>query len=338
MRNRHALPWAVLALAVIACGGEAPPNPEAGAVPSGNRTAVIDSAVRDNFIAAGTAHPVRQAALSTRLMASVTEVLVREGDRVEAGQALVRLDARDLDARREQAEAALTGATALQAEASTYAGRIQALYRDSAATRAQLDQAESALARADAAVTGARAMLAELAATASYTEVSAPFSSIVTRRLVDPGAFASPGAPLVTVEDASTLRITVSATPDAVDGLRRGDLLTGYVGDSAVRATVEGVVPDGSNSYSVNALVANAGGRLLPGSSARLAIPRGTRTALLVPKGAIVRQGNLTGVQVVVGGRAALRWVRLGETFDGWMELLSGVAPGDTVLVSATER
>ena len=82
----------------------------------------------------------------------------------------------------------------MQADAEVQAGRIRALYADSAATRAQLDQAETGLARADGrAWPAARGMAAELAATASYAEVRAPFAGVVTRRFVDPGSFAAPG-------------------------------------------------------------------------------------------------------------------------------------------------
>lgn len=337
---RTTLPVAGLAftLALGACGGETPPTPETDGTATGTPVAVLDTVVTDAFEASGTAEPIRQATLSTKLMGAVTAVLVQEGDRVTAGQPLVRLDARDLDAKRAQVEAGLAEATAVHADAVTQAGRIRALYEDSAATKAQLDQAETGLARAEAAVASARAMAAELAATTSYADVRAPFAGVVTHRFVDPGAFAAPGAPLVTVEDAYTLRVSVSAAPDAVRGLRRGAALTAYVGDSAVRATVEGVVPAGPNLYTVNALVPNAGGHLLAGSAAALAIPRGTRHALLVPTAAVVRQGDLAGVQVLVAGQPALRWVRLGRPLDGRVEVIAGVAAGDTVLVPPAGR
>jgi len=140
------------------------------------------------------------------------------------------------------------------------------------------------------------------------------------------------------VEDGSTLRVSVSAAPDAVRGVRAGAAVAAVIGDSSVRATVEGVVPAGPNLYTVNALVPNAGGRFLSGSAATLALPRGTRRAILVPAGAVVRQGDLTGVRAVAAGQASLRWVKLGRSVNGAVEVLSGLAAGDTVLVSAGER
>jgi len=338
---RKPIPIAVALLSLAALGacarGEAPAPAERPPM-DGTPVAVLDTVIVDAFEAAGTAEPVRLATLSTKLMGAVTAVLVHEGDPVALGQVLVRLDARDLDARAAQVAAGLAEANAVHQDAVVQAARIRALYADSAATKAQLDQAETGLARSEAAVSTAKAMAAEVAATASYAEVRAPFAGVVTHRFVDPGAFAAPGAPLATVEDASTLRVSVSAAPDAVRGLRAGAAISATIGDSSVRATVEGVVPAGANLYTVNALVPNAGARFLSGSAATLALPRGTRHAILVPAGAVVRQGDLTGVRTVSAGGPALRWVRLGRAIDGSVEVLSGLAAGDTVLVAGGER
>ncbi|MEO8479043.1 MAG: efflux RND transporter periplasmic adaptor subunit [Gemmatimonadota bacterium] len=339
MRKLSRVAGTLLALLALgACGDDETPTPTERAPLDGRRVAVIDTVIVDAFDASGVAEPIRTATLSTKLMASVTAVLVREGDQVAAGQLLVRLDARDLDAKRDQVDAGLAEASAVYDDATVQAGRIRALYADSAATRAQLDQAETGLARAGAAVATAKAIVSELAATASYAEIRAPFAGVVTQRFVDPGSFAAPGAPIMTVEDVSALRVTVSAAPEAVQGVRAGTQMRATVGDSQVTATVEGVVPSGPNLYTVNAVVANPKGALLSGSSATLVIPRGSRRAILVPATAVVRQGDLTGVRTVVEGQPTLRWVKLGRTIDGRVEVLSGLAPGDTIVVAGGER
>jgi RND family efflux transporter MFP subunit len=334
MRNLTAIGTGAAILVLGACARKPAPGSSERPRSAGTPIAVTDTLITDAFEASGTAQPVRLATLSTKLMGTVMEVSVHEGDRVVADQLLMRLDARDLDAKRAQVEAGLAEASAVHQEAALHAARMRALYDDSAATKVQLDQAETGLARAEAGMAGARGMAAELAATASYAEVRAPFAGIVTRRFVDPGAFAAPGAPLATVEDAGMLRVTVSAAPDAVRGLRRGATIRAVVGDSAVGARVEGVVPAGANLYTVNALVPNSRGRFLSGSAATLALPRGTRRAILVPSAAIVRQGDLTGIRVATPGQATLRWVKLGRAEGDVVEVLSGLSPGDSVLVT----
>ena len=153
-------------------------------------------------------------------------------------------------------------------DAMTQANRIRALYADSAATRAQLDAAETGLARAEAGLEAAQAAASELGAVSSYAVVRAPFAGIVTKRFADPGAFAAPGAPLVTIQDVSTLRISANTTPDVARGLRRGQTLAALVERTPVRATIEGVVPaTAGNLYTINALVPNPNAALLAGST-----------------------------------------------------------------------
>ena len=325
-------------LVIDACAPKAAPTPAERLPLGGTPVAVTDTLVIDGFEASGTAEPLRVATLSTKLMGTVTTVAVHEGDHVAANQVLVRLDARDLDAKRAQMDAGLAEATAVHQDATAQVARMRALYADSAATRVQLDQATTGLARAVAAVATARGMAAELAATASYADVRAPFAGVVTHRSVDPGAFAAPGAPLVTVEDARALRVTVIAAPDAVRGLRRGATIGATIGDTAVRATIEGTVPAGANLYTINAIVPNGDGRFLSGSAATLTLPRGTRRTILVPAGAIIRQGDLTGVRTASRGQASLRWVKLGRVQGGAVEVLAGLARGDTVIVAGGGR
>lgn len=358
--------YAVLAGAVLALGcgggdGEAGKAP-AGAPPPGRPYTVHDTTVTASFDASGVAEPVERATLSTKLMGTVTAVLVQEGDRVGAGQVMARMDARDIAAKRTQVEAGIAAAEAVYQDALTQARRFRALYADSAATRYQLDQAETGLARAESGLRTARAGAAELDAMGSYSEFRAPFPGTVTRRFVDPGAFVAPGAPVLEVQNASRLRISVSVPPPAAAGLRRGSAIAAEIEGRPVEARVEGVVPAATGAvYTVNALVDNPRGVLLAGSAAVLRIPQGTRSALLVPVAAVVREGDLTGVRVRVGEGSERRWVRLGEEYrvpstespeptrgpaapgtrasvlstDTLVEVLSGLRSGDIVLIGS---
>lgn len=333
----------IAGLAVLAaCGApDAGREPESLAAATADRTpgqvvAVADTTIQATLDAAGVAEPFTQSTLSTKLMGTVVAVLVREGDHVAAGQPLVRIDARDLAAKQTQVGAAIAEAEAVHRDAVTQAGRIRALYADSAATRAQLDAAETGLARAEATVRQARAGAAELDVVADYSVVRAPFAGVVTRRFVDPGAFAAPGAPLVTVQDGRRLRVSVTVAPEAALGLARGAGVTATVEGTTVPATVEGVIPAATgNLYTINAIVENRDGRLLAGSAATLQLPRGPRQALLIPSAAVRRQGDLTGVLVRGATADELRWVRLGAEHDGHFEVLGGLRAGDQVVVPA---
>jgi RND family efflux transporter MFP subunit len=322
---------------LAACRGQPVPREvaTAAAPPDGRVVPVHDTAVAQVLDLAGIAEPVRRATLATRLMGSVTAVLVQEGDRVRAGQVLARIDQRDLEARRSQVEASVAGAEAVRQDALTQARRMRALYADSAAAQAQLDAAETGLARAEAAARAGRAAAAELEATRAYADVRAPFAGTVTRRHIDPGTFVAPGAPILEVEDASRLRISVAAPPEAARRLTPGQPLPATIEGAAVPATVEGVVPAAGALYTVNALVDNPHGRYASGAAATLGIAQGTRQAVLIPAEALVREGDLTGVRVRADSGTELRWVRAGHEAGGTVEVLSGLDAGERIVVPA---
>ncbi len=332
---------AIVATVVLAAAcGHAPESKTvvaAEAPRAGMLYAVRDTTIDADFDAGGVAAPIQQATLSTRLMGTVTDVQVQEGDRVAAGQLVLRLDARDLTAKSSQVAAAIAEATAMHHDAGLQASRIRALYADSAATRAQLDAAETGLARTEAGLKAAQATATELGAVTSYSVVRAPFAGIVTKRFADPGAFATPGAPLVTIQDMSALRISASTTPDVARRLHRGQVLSALVERTAVHATVEGIVPATTgNLYTINALVKNADGALLAGSRATLALPTGQRKVLIVPSSAIARVGDLTGVTLRTAQGDDRRWIRLGRTMGDVVEVTAGLHAADRVVLPAS--
>ena len=328
-----------LAAFAAACAGTPESNPQlATAAPSaGVIYTVHDTTIEASFDAAGIAAPIQQATLSTKLMGTVTDVFVNEGDHVAAGQLLVRIDARDLSAKSAQVASSIAEAEAMRRDAIAQANRIRALYADSAATRAQLDAAETGLARAEAELEAARAAASELGAVTSYSTIRAPFAGVVSKRFADPGAFAAPGTPLVAIQDASTLRINASTTPEIARELHRGQTLAALVERRPVRVTIEGAVPAMAGSlYAINALVPNPDGTLLAGSRATLALPTGRRRALVAPSAAIVREGDLTGVTLRTAQGDDRRWVRLGSALGDMIEVTAGLRAGDRVVVPAT--
>jgi len=338
--HRYIGPAAAVALVTLAaCAGE-PPADAALTTPdvTGTPLVVRDTMIPDRLDAAATVEPVAQAMLSTRLMGRVTAVSVREGDRVTAGAPLVTIDDRDLVAKREQAEAGIRSAEAVHNEAQLQANRLRRLLADSAAPRAQVDAAEAGLVRAEQGLRAARAAAAELLAVADYATVRAPFAGIVAQRMVDDGAFAAPGSPLVRVEDVSRLRVVANVAPAVASTVRRGATLDVTIEGVATTGTVEGVVPSAGAALSaVQVVVDNRDGRFASGSAALISIPGASRTAILVPQAAIVRSGDLTGVQVAGPDGPSRRWIRLGNTYGDAVEVLTGLAAGETILVPAEQ-
>jgi RND family efflux transporter MFP subunit len=289
--------------------------------------------------ATGMAAPMESATLSTKLMASVVEVTVLEGATVRRGETLVRLDLRDLTAKRQQAEAGLADAEAQRDLARVNAARFRALFADSAAPKAQLEAAEAGLARAEAGVRAMTAGLAELAAVAAYGDVRAPFDGVVSRRFVDPGAFVAPGAPMITVDKLGALRVTVTVPSAQVASLRAGQRVATTIEGDTATATIEGVARSAGGTYTVNAVVANAGGRFRGGSAATLRLPAGERRALLVPTAALHREGDLVSVHRRTAQGDLMTVLRVGNAVGDRTEVLGGLTAADRVVVpTATGR
>lgn len=152
----------------------------------------------------------------------------------------------------------------------------------------------------------------------------------------------APGAPIIAIQDASQLRVTVTVAPSEVRHTARGSELAALIENEPAVAVVEGVVPAaGGALYTVNALVDNASHRYMAGSAATLLLSQGTRAMIVVPVAAIVREGDLTGVRVRSAGGTDLRWVQIARESGGQVEVLSGLRAGDVVEVPApitTER
>jgi multidrug efflux pump subunit AcrA (membrane-fusion protein) len=151
-----------------------------------------------------------------------------------------------VDAKAAQAAAAVAAASATRDHAAVQVARIRRLYADSAAPKAMLDAAETGLAQAEAGLLAATAGGAEVESVRAYAVVHAPFAGTITRRFVDPGAFASPGMPLATIQDASRLRVAATATPDVARALVRGAALDATVDGRPAPSTPSSPTPNTS--------------------------------------------------------------------------------------------
>ena len=331
-RPRSLLPVLLMA---AACQPRSPAVPVQSTAATVSRATLLvhDTTIDGSLEVAGIAAPIREATLGTTLVGSVTEVLVHEGQVVHAGDVLARIDARDVNARGTQAAAGVAQAEAVLENARLHARRLQALYADSAAAKAQLDDANASLARAEAGARAAHGAAAEVEAMRAYADIRSPFDGIVTKRHVDPGSFVMTGTPLITVQDVSRLRLSVTATPADVHGMLPGTHIDARIEGQPASAVVEGIVPATGNAvYVVNALVDNPSGKFLAGASAALFLPRAARTGILLPEAALVHEGDLVGVRVRAGsGGTELRWLLVARVDAAHVEVLSGLHGGETV-------
>lgn len=362
---------ALAALALSACAG----NHET-ATP-GSRTPV-DVAVQaatlqassQEFSVGGQVRAATTATLVSKLFAEVQEILVKPGDKVRAGQVLVRLDGRDLQAQRAQAEAgaaaaeqgikaATTNRDAAEAGlalAQATHRRIAELRAKNSATPNELDQAVSALKAAESHAAGAQAGIQQAQAAAeaaraglraatvgaSYAVITAPFEGVVTEKRVEVGNMATPGTPLLTMEDDRTFRLEIRVDESRLGEIDRGkpvavvvDSLNQAGTTSPMAGTISEVsrAMDGAHAFLVKVeLPANA--ELRSGMFGRAQFGGASRQALTVPASAIVRRGQLTSVFVVdKDNRARLRLVQVAGTAGERAEIAAGLDTGEQVIL-----
>lgn len=271
----------------------------------------------------GTVRAKLRATIEAKASGRIVELPVALGQMVKTGDLLVRLEAPEIQARLEQGQAALQ-------QADRDWKRISSLYHQQASTRAEYDAAESRLELAKAAVGEARALL-------DYVEVKAPFDGVVTRKVADVGDLAGPGKPLVEVEDPSRLQIEADL-PEAFAGQVRcgARMLIRLEGTAAeLTAAVAEIAPNAdpfSRTFRVK-LDLPADHRLRSGQFARLAVPVGETTTIRVPSGAVILRGQMEIVFAIENQHARLRLVKTGRQFKGETEILSGLEPGDLVVV-----
>lgn len=321
------------------------PGTAGNETPVSVRVAEVDEQIRSVIvIATGVVEPLRRATPASRLSGSIVAAPFEEGDRVRAGQLLVRIDAQDLAARRAQAEAQAREAEAVLADAGTNLARLRVLYAEHAVARIQVEQAETGVARASAAVATARAALREVAAHTAYATIEAPFAGVIVRKFAQTGNLAAPGQPLFVLEDMSRARVVAVIGEQQVARLHEGDAVRVEVAGSVERLSgrVEAVLPSGdpaARGFRVHVLIDTPPRTLRSGMTTALRLPAASaesREAMLsVPANAIVRRGQLTGVFVVEAGKARLRWITVGEPEAEGVAVLSGLRPGERVVVGA---
>jgi RND family efflux transporter MFP subunit len=292
--------------------------------------------------ASGSLEAANSAIISTRMMGWIKHVHVDAGQRVKKGDPLVSIDDTDLRARKAQAEAGIAEAKAVLANAETMVARFERLYADDSVSKAQLDEVTTGRDRAAAGLAMAKAALREVNVHLGYLDIVAPSDGLVARRMVDPGDMANPGMPLLVLEQPTQMKVVAHVGEKDVSTVSAGAQVSVDVTslpDAVFATTIDRVVPTanpGSHTYDVEAQLENPEGRLKSGMFARMSIPVGTRSAILVPSGAVIRRGQLTGVWIVDDqGRVGLRWVRLGRALDERVEVLSGLAGGETIVLTA---
>jgi RND family efflux transporter MFP subunit len=209
---------------------------------------------------------------------------------------------------------------------------MNALFPEDAVSKQEVENAARAFKVAEA---NRNAVLAQL----SYTVVKAPFDGVITEKKVEAGELASPGQPLLKMEDQRQLRLEATVAEGDLRSVSRGDkipVLIDALGIPALTGTVSQILPAGdpqTHTFTVKVDLPSTPG-LKTGMFGRFQLDKGTSRTIVVPASAVIERGELTSVFVVGSDRIGrLRWVKVGRRFGNDTELLSGVNVGELVLL-----
>ncbi|QBX33496.1 efflux RND transporter periplasmic adaptor subunit [Paracoccus liaowanqingii] len=270
----------------------------------------------------------------------VTEVLVAEGDRVAAGQALARLNAVQQDQALNVAEAGLAAARAGAEQARQARDRADALLTRGVGTRAAADQAEQALSQAVGAQERAETAVEQARRALDDAVLRAPAEAVVTAKSVTPGQVVAAAQPVIELAALSGLEAVFQAADDPalreIPG-RRIRLETLDIDRPDMTGTVTEVSPlvdPETGTVTVRARIetqAQATGLL--GASVRGHLQVARDDGVVVPWTALMRQGHGSAVWTVdAEDRVALTPVRIAHFGDGTIYVAEGLAEGQRVV------
>lgn len=319
--------------------------------------------ITEYYEAVGTVRPRREARIEAQVTARILEMRVRPGDRVLKGDVLVVLDSREsqsrleqamkglltANARRSQAEQAVSAARAAFDQAASAYRRIQTFHASEAATTQDLERAESSFRQAEAGLNQAVSGLEEAEVgikqaektveqgriAVAHTRILAPEDGEVAKRLAEPGELAWPGKPLVVLQTRGALRLEALVREGLIGRVAPGTRFQIVLSarNTILEGKVEEVEPSAdpmTRTFLVKVALPDDP-ELFPGMFGRLRVPVDTHSVVLVPKRAVSHIGQLEVVRIEEKGTWRRIFVKTGREIQGKVEILSGLQGGERV-------
>ncbi|RRD90024.1 efflux RND transporter periplasmic adaptor subunit [Bacteroides heparinolyticus] len=297
----------------------------------------------DGFFVSGMVSAKQTAMISTRVMGFVDKVYVKQGDAVRQGQLLLVINSDDLKAKKAQAEAMVAEAEAASKNANRDYERYKALYERKSVSLKEFENMELNQTSVNAKLQMARQARNEVNAMLAYTDIRAPFSGIVTQRMIDEGSTAAPGMPLLGMEQSGELEIKASVPENHVSYIKVGNPVK--VDIKSLGKRLDGKVSEISPSSALSggqyamkiAIAPGEKENLRAGMYAGIYIlgetGRESTKNVWIDASSIIMRDQLTGVYVATADNyALLRWVRLGKEIGGQVEVLSGLKADDRII------
>ncbi|GHE19958.1 efflux RND transporter periplasmic adaptor subunit [Halomonas urumqiensis] len=303
-----------------------------------DKTAVIGARAAieswsDSLEALGTLHADESITLSATVTELVAQINFSDGEEVEAGQLLIRLEDGE-----EQAN--LRVAEAMRDERRAVVARLDQLQSRNLAPRADVEDARAQLRQVEAEIQALEARLTNY-------RLRAPFDGMTGFRTVSVGSLVSPGTELVTLDKLDVMKLDFTIPESALGQVAPGLTLTATskaFPDEPFRgeiATIGARVDPVSRSVTVRARLDNQDLRLRPGMLLEVVVDRAPRETLVIPESALIPEGQRQYVLVLDEGddyRVERRQITTGARRQGEVEVTEGLEVDDLVVAHGTER
>lgn len=277
-----------------------------------------------------------------KMPGKVAKVLFNIGDRVHKGDVLVCLDSTELQAQLKQAQAGLATAEAGYADAKKNLERMKSLFEQGAVSQQQLDMAQTQLAVGNP--DGAAATVQLIQAQLANTVITSPVNGIVSARNIEVGEMAGQ-APVITIVDIDKVIVETDVIESEVNKIKEGQTVDVKV--SAVRekpfqgiiATISPATDNRSSAFPIKIEISNPEHKLKPGMFAEVKLALDTKKdTLVIPKEAVIDSGDKKFVFKIENDKAIYTEIKTGLNDDTRVEVLSGLAAGDSVVTQGRNK
>lgn len=309
-------------------GPEALPAPRQKNVLNVNGMVIRPQTLTDGITTIGNLLPDEEVDLSFETSGKIVSINFQEGSTVRKGELLAKVNDKPLLAQLSRYEAQLK-----LAEDRVY--RQSALLEKDAVSQEAYEQARTELAMLNADIDIVRSNIA-------LTELHAPFDGVIGLRNVSEGAYASPSVVVAKLTKIKPLKIDLSVPERYASQIKPGTRLTftveGYneTFHAEVYATESKIDPN-THYFSVRAHYPNTRGRLLPGRFVSVKIRmHDIPDAIAIPTQAVVPEMGVDKVFLYKGGKAHAVAIKTGLRTESRIQVVEGLAPGDTLIVSGT--
>ena len=273
----------------------------------------------------GTFEPVRQNTIGSDAQGKIIRLSIEEGDHVTQGQVIAKIDDEMLLLQLENAEVSLEGQ-------KNDDNRYSNLAKDNAVSGMQIEKTKLG-------VRSAEIQKKQIQKQLRSTNITAPFSGVITKKLVDLGSVIGAGSPLFEITDISSLKLTVNVPERDILKFKLNQVVQAKV-DIYNNRVFEGkltnisVVADKSHNFKVQITVNNSQQELLSGMYASVSLLNNQSvTALAIPRKALVGSLKNPQVYVIKNGKAILTSFNAGTSDGEFIEVVNGLSNSDRIVV-----